>query len=912
MKGTYYKKSLIQIVQIGNIFMRKIYPLLIIVFTVDQVSAETLIISTEQIESSSFVQLEASDSANLALVATASTSYVSSWETIDAVNDGYTPSNSNDKSKGAYGNWDSPNTFQWVQYTWGQEFILNSIEIYWFDDAGGVLTPDIAFIQFYENDSWEILDSVPVPCIKNVFNYADLADVTTDRIRVTMKNESKSTGILEFRVWGTGLTGSNDIERPTSPDKIVVNEKYIDGVEISWGTSTDNIGVTGYQVYINDTLNTETTDTGLTIAGLDPDYLYFISVKAIDKAGNKSASTGSVWLSVGDEAQIGKAFNWPEYSPSIHYNFKDEFPALEMPTQDLDDCPEVVGTQSDGWWTYKWGPNAKSVVTEAAITPMLERMNKDFAYFRDTMGWPPDKRAKNGYRSAIYLFGSGLCTDDKDSTALGGWQGSIYHEGESWPMVLLSYYPVYSFDPACNYSDRENQMGAVVHEGIHAVLADLPGVKQAAWFHEGGNTWLQQEAYARQSQNYSSMGFLNGCTFIAPFMPVECYSGWLQDDSFGGPSAEGVNMYDGGQQLCTWRKYLGGNQYGNAFPTFVSQVFGPGSIAWIWRNCPGRVLEGMGDTLGDMQIRRLIIEYKAKQALIDMGEWSNAIRNIVNSNFNTSLGAEWSPSWMQPEIWKATPYARTRYDSTLDALVPEYRTTPGWSGANQIPLNVKGMGDTVIVNFMPVGANMTCQLCYRAEDGTPVYGKPVSEGECILYLDKKPANDVVIAVITNSDYVYEGEETRKAHFDYRLQLVKGIYKKASVYRKWYNYETDITDVDDPVWWETETETGTDPDPDPDPDTDTTTATESKHMVSDLLLYPNPANTSDRIHILFSEQVLGNKQVRLINGQGSNVCFVSLENEEQDLDLDVTNLASGIYFIIVQSENQHFVERIIIE
>jgi hypothetical protein len=52
---------------------------------------------------------------------------------------------------------------------------------------------------------------------------------------------------------------------------------------------------------------------------------------------------------------------------------------------------------------------------------MLARLNKDFAYFRDTMGWPPDLRARSGYKSAVYLYGSGLCTDNEDSTALGGW-----------------------------------------------------------------------------------------------------------------------------------------------------------------------------------------------------------------------------------------------------------------------------------------------------------------------------------------------------------------------------------------------------------------------------------------------------------------------------------------------------------
>ena len=94
--------------------------------------------------------------------------------------------------------------------------------------------------------------------------------------------------------------------------------------------------------------------------------------------------------------------------------------------------------------------------------------------------------------------GSGLCTDNASNTDLGGWQSTIHYQGQSWPMALISYYPVYCFD-------------------------------------------------------YSRMGYLNSAAYIAPFMPIECYSGWLQDGSFGGPSAEGVNRYQGNQQLCTWR-----------------------------------------------------------------------------------------------------------------------------------------------------------------------------------------------------------------------------------------------------------------------------------------------------------------------------------------------------------------------
>ena len=476
----------------------------------------------------------------------------------------------------------------------------------------------------------------------------------------------------------------------------------------------------------------------------------------------------------------GDPYAWPAYNPTINYNFKNDNPGLTMPTKDLDDCPQVVGSQSSGWWTFRWGPSKNSLVTTAAITPLLARMNKDFAYFRDTMGWPPDKRAQNGYRSAIYLYGSGLCTDNAANTALGGWQSAI----GAYPMVLLSYYPVYCFDPACSYSDKVSQQGACVHEGIHSVLANLPGCKQAAWFQEGGNTWLQQQATAMQTNDYSTMGFLNGTTFLAPFMPIECYSGWLQDGSFGGPSAEGVNMTNSsGAQVCTWRTYLGGNQYGNGFPTFLGEWLGLGSVPWIWKNCPGRVLEGIAGGLGDAQTRHLITEYRAKQALLDMKKWSNAFKALLNSNFGSSIGAEWAPYWINCAVWIATPYAKTT-DNGSGLLTPEQRTTPGWSGANQIPLKVSGT--MVSVDFQPIGQNMTCQLCYRATDGTPVYNAPVSSGNCSLRLDKAPGSNVVIAVICNTDYKYLGDTTRKAHYDYKLQLGTGVTGTADVNTKWYN------------------------------------------------------------------------------------------------------------------------------
>lgn len=627
---------------------------------------------------------------NVAPQATASTSYVSSWETIAALNDNFTPANSNDKSHGAYGNWNNPNSLQWVQYDWSQTYAVTSIQVYWFNDGGGVLTPTTAYAEYWNGSAWINLGNVPL--VTNAFNTLSFSSVNMTRIRVTMRNTTQSTGMLEWRVMGTVVGGG--------------------------GT--------------------------------------------------------------------GNPYTWPSYSPTISYNFRDEFPSLPTPGNVLNDCPQVVGTQSSQWWTFRWGPNKNSLVTTAAITPMLARMNTDFAYFRDQMGWPPDLRAKNGYRSAVYLYGSGLCTDNAPNTALGGWQSAINYNGVSWPMVLASYYPIYSFDPACPYSDRVGQQGAMVHEGIHSVLADLPGVKQSAWFHEGGNVWLQQTADARRSNNFASMGDLNGTDFIAPFMPIECYSGWLQDGSFGGPSAEGVNRYNSsGQQLCTWRTYLGGHQYSSSFPTFLGNTLGDGAVPWIWRNSPTRVLSGIASGIGAAQTRRLISEYRAKQALVDFGPWKNAILALLNAHFGQTIQAEWQPSWLNPAPWTATPYVVTTNNAGL--LTPEARTLPGWSGANQIPLNVTG--NMVTVNFEPIGANMTCQLVYRSTTGVPVYSQIVSSGNCSLRLDTPPASGVVIAVITNTDYIYNGESSRTTKYDYRLRLVTGVTGAAAVNTKWYNSAT---------------------------------------------------------------------------------------------------------------------------
>jgi len=150
---------------------------------------------------------------NIAPLATASTSYVSDWETLSAVNDDSNPANSNDKSDGAYGNWYNPNSIQWVQYDWPQNYKLSSTEIYWFDDNGGVLVPTTAYFEYWNGNTWVRAGNFSLK--KDTFNELTLNDVVTSRVRVSMLNNKESTGILEWRIIGTADNDPTPTPEPT-------------------------------------------------------------------------------------------------------------------------------------------------------------------------------------------------------------------------------------------------------------------------------------------------------------------------------------------------------------------------------------------------------------------------------------------------------------------------------------------------------------------------------------------------------------------------------------------------------------------------------------------------------------------------------------------------------------------------
>lgn len=137
---------------------------------------------------------------NRALTATASTSFVSAWESLAAVNDGFTPTSSADRAHPVYGNWPQQGT-QWVQYTWPSAVTIGSVAAYWFDDNQGIDLPASCQVQFWTGSAWQnVAGASACGVAANTFNTVTFTPVSTTQLRFNITSRSGfSTGLEELR-----------------------------------------------------------------------------------------------------------------------------------------------------------------------------------------------------------------------------------------------------------------------------------------------------------------------------------------------------------------------------------------------------------------------------------------------------------------------------------------------------------------------------------------------------------------------------------------------------------------------------------------------------------------------------------------------------------------------------------------
>ncbi|MFB8760620.1 glycoside hydrolase family 6 protein [Streptomyces nigra] len=102
----------------------------------------------------------------------------------------------------------------------------------------------------------------------------------------------------------TGGTDPGDTTAPTAPAGLRATAKTASSVSLAWTAATDDVGVTGYDVYRDGTrVGSTATGTTYTDTGLSAATAYSYTVRARDAAGNVSAASAA--LSVTTESGGG-------------------------------------------------------------------------------------------------------------------------------------------------------------------------------------------------------------------------------------------------------------------------------------------------------------------------------------------------------------------------------------------------------------------------------------------------------------------------------------------------------------------------------------------------------------------------------------------------------------------------------
>ncbi|MFF4272052.1 carbohydrate binding domain-containing protein [Streptomyces sp. NPDC001536] len=118
-----------------------------------------------------------------------------------------------------------------------------------------------------------------------------------------------------------GPGGGSDTQAPTAPASLRSTGKTSSSVSLAWNASTDNVGVTAYDIYSGSNQVLSVSGTSATVSGLSASTAYTFTVRARDAAGNSSAVSNAV--SVTTDAGGGGGTGFKQAAPYLYLGWGD-------------------------------------------------------------------------------------------------------------------------------------------------------------------------------------------------------------------------------------------------------------------------------------------------------------------------------------------------------------------------------------------------------------------------------------------------------------------------------------------------------------------------------------------------------------------------------------------------------------
>ncbi len=210
---------------------------------------------------------------------------------------GYPPGNATDGNQASY--WESANNAfpQWLQVDLGSAIAIDQVVLK-LPTSWGSRTQTLSVQGSTTGSGFATLSA----SAGRLFNQSTGNTVTIDFPAATARyvrlNFTANTGwpagqISEFEVYGA--SSGPDTQPPTAPGNLALTEPSQGQIRLTWSASTDNVGVTGYEIIRNGVLVATVAGNVLTFTESQPTTStleYFVRAK--DAAGNTSPDSNHV------------------------------------------------------------------------------------------------------------------------------------------------------------------------------------------------------------------------------------------------------------------------------------------------------------------------------------------------------------------------------------------------------------------------------------------------------------------------------------------------------------------------------------------------------------------------------------------------------------------------------------------
>ena len=216
--------------------------------------------------------------------------------------------------------------------------LFNSWTGYKFDVANGTYTVTLKMVEDWANAAGQrkfdvriegttVLTAFDIYASCGAFTACDrtfTASVADGQLNVQFNMNGGSNYATVSAIEVTGAASGGDTTPPTVPGNLNVTGTTSSSVSLAWTASTDNVGVTGYDVFRGTTKVATATTTSYTDTGLTASTAYTYTVKARDAAGNLSAASNQVSATTqpvtgtGGNKVVGYLTEWGVYARNYH------------------------------------------------------------------------------------------------------------------------------------------------------------------------------------------------------------------------------------------------------------------------------------------------------------------------------------------------------------------------------------------------------------------------------------------------------------------------------------------------------------------------------------------------------------------------------------------------------------------